>query len=164
MGGHHEDVLGDGDCRSNAGGLSSRTGRHVQASTRAVPELGGGAADNTICSNIGDLELELSQPVVAIANGIPRPLTLDSVERHTIGGTPAIVAQFNEPPNPGENKITSMTVGGRSFLTCDGHIFPLPGYVAPEPVPTLTEWAMIFLAALLAGAAALDLQRRRCPA
>ncbi|HEY4585067.1 MAG TPA: IPTL-CTERM sorting domain-containing protein [Brevundimonas sp.] len=124
----------------------------------------GWAADNTICSNIGDLELELSQPVVAIANGIPRPLTLDSVERHTIGGTPAIVAQFNEPPNPGENKITSMTVGGRSFLTCDGHIFPLPGYVAPEPVPTLTEWAMIFLAALLAGAAALDLQRRRRPA
>jgi len=28
-------------------------------------------------------------------------------------------------------------------------------------VPTLTEWAMILLAALLAGGAALHLQRRR---
>lgn len=71
------------------------------------------------------------------------------------------MAQFNEPPNPGENKITSMTVGGRSFLTCVGHIFPLPGYVAPEPVPTLTEWGMILLAVLLAGGAALHLQGRR---
>lgn len=121
----------------------------------------GWAADNAICVDLGDLELELSQPVVAIANGIPRPLTLDSVQRHTISGTAAIVAQFNEPPNPGENKITSMTVGGRSFLTCDGHIFPLPGYVAPEPVPTLTEWGMILLAVLLAGGAALHLQGRR---
>jgi len=54
-----------------------------------------------------------------------------------------------------------MTVGGRSFVTCNGHIFPLPGYVAPTPVPTLTEWAMIMLGALLAGGAVLQLERRR---
>ena len=121
----------------------------------------GWEADSAICPDLSDLENELSQPVVVIANGISRPLTLDYVARHTIGGAPVIAASFNEPPMPGENTITSMTVGGRSFLTCNGHIFPLPGYVAPEPVPTLTEWAMILLAALLAGGAALHLQRRR---
>jgi len=120
----------------------------------------GWEADSAICADLSDLENELSQPVVAIANGISRPLTLDYVDRHVLGGTPVIAAYFNEFV-PGNNTITSMTVGGRSFLTCDGHIFPLPGYVAPEPVPTLTEWAMILLAALLAGGAALHLQRRR---
>lgn len=33
--------------------------------------------------------------------------------------------------------------------------------VAPVPVPTLTEWAMIWLAVLLAGGAAIHLERRR---
>jgi hypothetical protein len=32
---------------------------------------------------------------------------------------------------------------------------------APTPVPTMTEWAMILFGAFLAGAAALDIQRRR---
>lgn len=120
----------------------------------------GWAADNAICADLSDLENELSQPVVAITDGISLPLTLYYVDRHVIDGTPAIVAQFNEFI-PGNIAITSVTVGGRSFLTCDGHIFPLPGYVAPEPVPTLTEWAMILLGALLAGGATLHLQRRR---
>jgi len=35
------------------------------------------------------------------------------------------------------------------------------GGVAPAPVPTLTEWAMILLGALLAGGAVLQLERRR---
>ena len=35
------------------------------------------------------------------------------------------------------------------------------GGVAPTPVPTLTEWAMILLGAFLAGGAVLQLERRR---
>lgn len=35
------------------------------------------------------------------------------------------------------------------------------GSVAPAPVPTLTEWAMILLGTLLAGGAVLQLERRR---
>ena len=35
------------------------------------------------------------------------------------------------------------------------------GSVAPAPVPTLTEWAMMLLGVLLAGGAVLQLERRR---
>lgn len=49
-------------------------------------------------------------------------------------------------PDPTNNRATdTLTVAG----------------VAPAPVPTLTEWAMILLGVLLAGGAVLQLERRR---
>ena len=121
----------------------------------------GWEADSSICPNLSHLENEFSQPVVATANGISRPLTFDQVTAYTSGPTSFIAVYFNESPLPGENAITSMTVDGRSFVTCNGHILTLPGYTAPAPVPTLSEWAMIALSVLLAGGAALHLERRR---
>lgn len=63
-----------------------------------------------------------------------------------------------------------------SLLTADAEVFPQApeadatnnratatmsvGAASATPVPTLTEWAMILLAVLLAGGAALHLQRR----
>ena len=70
--------------------------------------------------------------------------------------------------------------GSRSFMAgpsleaacnagCTGYDAPsrsivagsLTGTPAPAAVPTLSEWGMILLAALLAGGAALTLSRRR---
>lgn len=53
-------------------------------------------------------------------------------------------------------------VGGGVFEYCDGAGCPPPTTpVAPTPVPTMTEWAMILLGLMLAGFAALTIQRRR---
>lgn len=59
-------------------------------------------------------------------------------------------------PNGAMNGIT---YNGARFLTCGPHTLLLPS--PPEPVPTLSEWAMILLAATLAGGAMLTLRRRR---
>lgn len=55
--------------------------------------------------------------------------------------------------------LNGITHGGAGFLTCGPHTLLLPA--PPEPVPALSEWAMILLAAALAGGAALSLNRRR---
>lgn len=51
-------------------------------------------------------------------------------------------------PDPTNNRATATTTVGS---------------VAPAPVPTLAEWAMILLAVLLGGGAAWQLQRRHRP-
>ena len=61
--------------------------------------------------------------------------------------------------------ISHVTINGASSLTCAGDTFLLPGHgvpvSAPAPVPTLSEWAMILFGSVLAGGAALYIQRRR---
>jgi len=57
--------------------------------------------------------------------------------------------------------LQKVTIGGASQLTCGADRLLLPNAVAPAPVPTLSEWAMILLGVLLAGGAALTIQRRR---
>lgn len=52
--------------------------------------------------------------------------------------------------------------GGGVFEYCDGAGCPAPP--APAAVPTMTEWAMILFGLLLAGGAALLVQRRRIAA
>ena len=49
--------------------------------------------------------------------------------------------------------------GGGVFEYCDGADCPAPP--TPTPVPTMTEWAMILFGVILAGGAALHIQRRR---
>lgn len=55
--------------------------------------------------------------------------------------------------------LNGITYSGAGFLTCGPHTLLLPS--RSKPVPTLSEWAMILLAAGLAGGAALRLSRRR---
>ena len=63
---------------------------------------------------------------------------------------------------PPDGVLSSATINGADHLTCGADRFMLPGaVVVPAPVPTLSEWAMILLAAMLAGGAALMIQRRR---
>jgi len=63
------------------------------------------------------------------------------------------------PPN---GSIRSVIINGADHLTCGADRLTLPGaIVAPAPVPTLSEWATILLGGMLAGGAALTLQRRR---
>jgi len=60
----------------------------------------------------------------------------------------ASVTSDTPDPNPADNSASlTKTIGA--------------AVPPPTPVPTLTEWAMILLAVLLAGGAALHLQRRR---
>ena len=56
-----------------------------------------------------------------------------------------------------DNRCTT-TIGAVPDLPVVAILAPAP---APAPVPTLTEWAMILMAAALAGAAALTLHQRR---
>ncbi|MGV3578305.1 IPTL-CTERM sorting domain-containing protein [Brevundimonas sp.] len=49
------------------------------------------------------------------------------------------------------------TAGISANTSADDYTYNLP----PEPVPTMTEWAMILFSTILAGGAALHLQRRR---
>lgn len=70
-------------------------------------------------------------------------------------------------PGAGSGTYTATATGSYTFdatrPTNDGQ-FANVNYTcaaAPAPVPTLDQWAMIILAALLAGGAALYLERRR---
>lgn len=59
---------------------------------------------------------------------------------------------------------TSVSIeSGRDYISCGSDRLLFPGAVVapPAPVPTLSEWAMILLTALLAGGAALTIHRRR---
>ncbi|MBD7942426.1 IPTL-CTERM sorting domain-containing protein [Brevundimonas guildfordensis] len=116
-----------------------------------------------MCSDLDVLRAQFSQTIVTTVDGGPRTLTFDYLSSYADLDKLVIYASFAEAPDMGDRDITSMTVGGRSFLTCDGNTFPLPGYIAPTPapVPTLSEWAMIMLGVVLAGGAALTIHRRR---
>jgi hypothetical protein len=77
-------------------------------------------------------------------------------------GPPTLIKFFAGQPN---GTLTSATIDGSDHLTCDGDRLLLPGSVAPPaPVPTLSEWAMILFGMVLAGGAALYIQRRRLAA
>lgn len=55
--------------------------------------------------------------------------------------------------------LNGISYGGTNFLTCGPHTLLLPS--PPAPIPTLSEWAMILLAAALAGGALWILHRRQ---
>lgn len=119
---------------------------------------------SSMCSNIGVLWDQLYGPLVTTVDGVPRTLTRHVLWIDDLDSERSIIyVNFAEYPEYGDVEITSMTAGGQSFLTCDGNTFSLPGYVAPAPatIPTLSEWAMILLGLLLAGAAGLTIHRRR---
>lgn len=58
-----------------------------------------------------------------------------------------------------EGTVSRMTVNGRTYVDHAGYRLLLPDL--PAPVPTMTEWAMILFCMILAGGAALYIQRRR---
>ena len=78
--------------------------------------------------------------------GIPAAFTVDSTTQITAVAPPAA---------KGARTISISALGGASLTS------PSSSYVYAEPVPTLTEWAMILLTAVLAGFGALFVQRRR---
>lgn len=73
-------------------------------------------------------------------------------------GTVAAVNFFPPSSDVSNNYWVSSTQGGR--LMANALVFA-GSYVAPVPVPTLSEWAMILFGTLLAGWAALNIQRRQ---
>lgn len=78
--------------------------------------------------------------------GVPAYFTVDSSTQITAIAPPAA---------KGASNISISGLGGPSLVSASST------YVYAEPVPTLTEWAMIALTALLAGCGALFIQRRR---
>ncbi|WP_082891488.1 IPTL-CTERM sorting domain-containing protein [Brevundimonas naejangsanensis] len=91
-----------------------------------------------------------------------------SVAGATLVGTPSVAGTYN----------FTVDVSGMAASMCPSAVFPynpvpclLPASTkqtysvqvaaAPAPVPTLSEWAMILLGVMLAGGAALTIQRRR---
>jgi len=61
-----------------------------------------------------------------------------------------------------DGTVSRMTVNGRTYVDHASYRLLLPNL--PEPVPTLSEWAMIVFGLLLAGGAAHYIQRRRTTA
>lgn len=72
-------------------------------------------------------------------------LPLNTVPGTVLTGVTEVTPSAPDPDMANNSATATLTVGG----------------VAPAPVPTLTEWAMILLGALLAGGAVLQLERRR---
>ncbi|WP_292057777.1 MULTISPECIES: DUF11 domain-containing protein [unclassified Brevundimonas] len=70
---------------------------------------------------------------------------LNTVPGTVLTGVAEVTPSAPDPDMANNSATATLTVGG----------------VAPAPVPTLTEWAMILLGALLAGGAVLQLERRR---
>ncbi len=127
----------------------------------------------------GNLAMNLAPPVPAItglapANGstaggtqvVITGTNLSSATAVTFGGAAgAITANtatsitVTSPTRPaGVADVVVTTAGGSSPNTvADDFTYAVP------PVPTLSEWAMILLGAILAGGAALTIQRRRLP-
>lgn len=69
---------------------------------------------------------------------------------------------YRTPSTPGVKTFPSFETAQVSGATIDGAA-PPPSVtiVAPAPVPTMTEWAMILLTLALGGFAALTIQKRR---
>ena len=61
-----------------------------------------------------------------------------------------------------DGTVSRMTVNGRTYIDHGSYRLLLPNL--PEPVPTLSEWAMILFGLILAGGAAVMIQRRRMTA
>lgn len=73
------------------------------------------------------------------------------------GGTGVEIASVPDMPN-------GLTLrGGRLYVSTSftGDVYQVALPSEPAPVPTMTEWAMILFAMMLAGGAVLHLQRRR---
>lgn len=68
-----------------------------------------------------------------------------------------VVFGFTSAPTTGDPD----GVFGATDMFTTRQLILSPTAVAPAPVPTLSEWAMILLAVLLAGGAALMIQRRQ---
>ena len=102
--------------------------------------------------------LSSSSPSVVLAtiDGVDRDLTRYNIGVNNITGKNYLTFL---PSPPGV--LNKMTFQGQDSFQCEGHTFLLPGYVAPTGIPTMSEWAMILLGVLLAGGAALMIQRRR---
>lgn len=78
--------------------------------------------------------------------GVPAGFTVNS---------PTQITAIAPAAAKGARNISISALGGPSLAS------PSSSYVYAEPVPTLTEWAMILLTAVLAGCGALFVQRRR---
>lgn len=106
--------------------------------------------------NVNTLVYRASDVVAKIDN-VDTPLSLSRASQ-------LVIADLNyvEFDQTGAGTMTKLTFDGHDSFQCDGHTFLLPGYVAPPAaIPTMSEWAMILLGMVLAGGAALTLQRRR---
>ena len=71
--------------------------------------------------------------------------------------------------NAGISFGAGATLNGRALatggtITTAGNAISVPGFVPPPPIPTLSQWATILLAALVAGLALITLRRRFVPA
>ncbi len=66
------------------------------------------------------------------------------------------------PASVPNGAFQSFTINGLTALPCDGHVLLMP--VAPTPVPTLSEWAMVLLGLIMAGGASLMIARRKASA
>lgn len=78
--------------------------------------------------------------------GVPAWFTVDS---------PTQITAIAPPGAKGPQPVSVSALGGPSLSS------PSSNFIYAEPVPTLTEWAMIALTTLLAGCGALFIQRRR---
>ncbi|MGO4688300.1 IPT/TIG domain-containing protein [Brevundimonas sp. 2YAF1] len=78
--------------------------------------------------------------------GIPAGFTVNS---------PTQITAVAPPAAKGARNISISALGGPSLVS------PSSSFIYAEPVPTLTEWAMILMATVLAGCGALFVQRRR---
>lgn len=78
--------------------------------------------------------------------GIPAGFTVDS---------PTQITAVAPAAAKGARNISISALGGASLAS------PSSNYIYAEPVPTLTEWAMILMTAVLAGVGALFVHRRR---
>ena len=73
-------------------------------------------------------------------------------------GNPMFIELYSGVPS---GSLSSITFFGQSSIVCGPDRVLLPSNMAPAPIPTMTDWAMILFGVLLAGAAALTIHRRR---
>lgn len=99
----------------------------------------------------GDFDVEVNTQGLAQESFASGPFVIDGVPagRAGVGGFPAGAAAYRATWTFRNGLLTSGT--GPTIVVAP----------APAPVPTMTEWAMILFGTILAGGAALYLQRRR---
>ena len=128
------------DGRSAPGGLIWRAPSVTAVSPAAGPNLGGTVVTVTGTEFIG---------VTAVTfGGLPATIfTVDSPTQITATAPAGAVG-------PVDIRVTT-PVGTTANTAADDFT-----YFVPAPVPTMTEWAMILFGTILAGSAALYIQRR----
>ncbi|MGV3577642.1 IPTL-CTERM sorting domain-containing protein [Brevundimonas sp.] len=92
-------------------------------------------------------------------NGVDHPV--EAID-FRIAGPPRTAVVHYRGPNLGalpDGTVSRMTVNGRTYIDHAHYRLLLPNL--PEPVPTLSEWALILFGAVLASEAAMMVQRRR---